>query len=515
MLNEEDVEFDLVKVAEIIRNRQFERVLLQFPDTLLRCSVPIYNFLKDGVQSARFFIAAASTYGGGVDDISARHIQSDLIVSFGDDLSSSGSVPVLVVPALRNLNVRQAVLRVTSATRCVESDHGPPSEGIKDLNVILFYELGYHRFMESLAASACEELHVDKSMVTIARLPLCADLNEWNENSNTNLTSGRNYMNTCEYNWKEDKIGGLRLQLPSKDMVNCNQDCEQSHDEIEKVGGGKIVWYVGDKKQQLLSIMLRLGNVPIVAYFPTSGKVQAMKGSDSREFSERYGGVSKVTGAEIVGIIIGSMGLNDKVTRALVHRLEKMIIHASKKYYTFVMGQLNEAKLGNFPEVDIYCLVSNDDNSLIKPKTFHVPVITPYELELGLGAHSWSVTYFNTSSYVYEDMDINILMSKVSANRPECAYCEDIKADLKNGTTMPGEVLNIDENETSLTEFFRSAAAGRLALRKYQGMESERPTSLCRSLEIKAGKFGIASEYNRCNDNSSQCVPEQLLDFDG
>ena len=126
-----------------------------------------------------------------------------------------------------------------------------------------------------------------------------------------------------------------------------------------------------------------------------------------------------------MGIIVGSMGLNDTVTRALVCRLEKLITSASKKHYTFVMGRLNEAKLCNFPEVDIYCLLSNEDNSLIKPKTFHVPVITPYELELGLGAHRWSTTYLNTFSHVYADMDINKLISKVLGNRPEIAYCEE------------------------------------------------------------------------------------------
>jgi Putative diphthamide synthesis protein len=48
------------------------------------------------------------------------------------------------------------------------------------------------------------------------------------------------------------------------------------------------------------------------------------------------------------------------------------------------MGRLNEAKLCNFPEIDVFCLVSNEDHSMIKPKTFHVPVVTPYELELGI-----------------------------------------------------------------------------------------------------------------------------------
>ncbi len=34
-------------------------------------------------------------------------------------------------------------------------------------------------------------------------------------------------------------------------------------------------------------------------------------------------------------------------------------------------------------------MIANEDVSMIKPKSFPVPVITPFELELGLGARSW------------------------------------------------------------------------------------------------------------------------------
>jgi diphthamide synthase subunit DPH2 len=39
--------------------------------------------------------------------------------------------------------------------------------------------------------------------------------------------------------------------------------------------------------------------------------------------------------------------------------------------------------------VEVYCLIANDDVSFIKPKSFNVPVITPYELEIGLRARDW------------------------------------------------------------------------------------------------------------------------------
>ena len=43
-------------------------------------------------------MAADSTFGSSVDDISAEHVDSDVLVYFGSDLSSSGAMPVMVVP---------------------------------------------------------------------------------------------------------------------------------------------------------------------------------------------------------------------------------------------------------------------------------------------------------------------------------------------------------------------------------------------------------------------------------
>lgn len=129
------------------------------------------------------------------------------------------------------------------------------------------------------------------------------------------------------------------------------------------------------------------------------------------------------------------------MTNDLLNRLQRLILAGGKKYYTFVMGRLNEAKLCNFPEIDVYCLISNEDHSIIKPKTFHVPVVTPYELELGkywafhlfvfflcrvynfyivslgLGAHEWSSRYLTSNSSAYMSAEIEVLVTNVERNR--------------------------------------------------------------------------------------------------
>jgi diphthamide biosynthesis protein 2 len=114
-----------------------------------------------------------------------------------------------------------------------------------------------------------------------------------------------------------------------------------------------VIVYVGDKPEQIVNILLRASEHTVLHYAPSdpTAPVRVLKGTDSREFRERYGGVLRVKDARIVGIIVGSMGLTADLTRDILHRLQTLIRAARKKYYCFVMGRLNEAKLCNFPEV--------------------------------------------------------------------------------------------------------------------------------------------------------------------
>ena len=64
-----------------------------------------------------------------------------------------------------------------------------------------------------------------------------------------------------------------------------------------------------------------------------------------------------------------------------------------KKYYSFVLSNsiinifidnLSEPKINNFPEIDVFILISCPLNSIYDLKTFYKPLITPFELELAL-----------------------------------------------------------------------------------------------------------------------------------
>ena len=101
-------DFELDNIISIILKGNYKLLILQFTDDFLHISSDVYEYMSSKlIETGHFadiFIAADSTYGSSVDDISAQHVCGDLLVYFGDDLSSSGSMPVLVAPPIKRLD---------------------------------------------------------------------------------------------------------------------------------------------------------------------------------------------------------------------------------------------------------------------------------------------------------------------------------------------------------------------------------------------------------------------------
>lgn len=334
MLSAVKMSFELDKLIAIIRAQNYHRIALQFPDDLLENCVDVCQYLEGIVndETVEFFVISDSTWGSSVDDVSAMHYNSDLLVYFGSDLSSSGSVPVIIMPPIGRILdaivLKEEFLRFATENR-IDFDTS---------RVLIFYEAGYHQSITNFS-EILNECHVKS---TVARLPACAELALWTPNTSQSTADKQTF--TC--------LGGLFV---SKEELN---------------DPNVLLLYIGEKNEQLVSIYLSLGSRRMVCCNPKSGpeSFRFVHGDQTIEFRERFGGVMKVKDAQVIGLIVGSMGLDGNLTRGVVSRLQTLLAAAHKKCYTFVMGRLNEAKLCNFPEMDLYCLICNDDNALIKPK---------------------------------------------------------------------------------------------------------------------------------------------------
>jgi len=328
------------------------------------------------------------------------------------------------------------------------------------------------------AVHASLQRGLPSAVLQLARLPPVADLGAWAAGQEGAPPSA-----------EEELLGGLLVPRG----VLANHRCR--------------VVYIGDKADQLTAVRLQLGSFLISAYSPSSQSLVTARGEESRVFRERYGGVSRVKDAQIIGLVVGSMGLTGANTRDLITRLQTLATAARKKTYTFIMGRLNEAKLCNFPEVDLFVFISNDDVSVIPPKTFHVPVLTPWEFEVGLGARPWGSCYMVSPTAVL-DGDVQEAVQRVVDARSDDEQSDSdeeegsaARTDRERGPAAGQgqgqgggrELVTTDEKKEGRLLAFSSPAGDFLRAREYQGLVAETEEGL--STQVQKGRVGIAAAY--------------------
>lgn len=472
--------YDIRGVCGVISKFNFDIVVLQFPDENLADATDVYAAIKKVLNSdVELYITADSTYGSSVDDVSALHVHCKLLVYFGSDMSVSGSMPVIVCPKRLPLDITHCVdgpLRAEiDAVAAFHQEGGP-------LAVLVFLEPCYFPHLEQVQAVFTENIATERIVVSFGMLPGCVDLSNWDP------ADARRTRCLATH----ELIGGMLVS------------------RCQKMSKGDLIVILGEKNDQIINICLRYSSSKIICYSPSSGTCTTKIGVELKEYRERYMGVMRVEDADVIGLIIGSMGLSGDIIQSTVNNLQKLIGAAGKKSYVLVMGRLNEAKLRNFPEIDLFCLVSNDDTSLISPKTFHIPVITPYELELGLKAREWDSTYVvggfvGTGDMALSDADFSMMLERVKLNRKddpidcsddEAAYADvttQAPVDERDITSAVSSALTTVNTERRLANQFVSAGAEFLRSREFQGLEYSVPVN--QSLEAVPGQAGIASGY--------------------
>ncbi|RHY32144.1 hypothetical protein DYB32_002824 [Aphanomyces invadans] len=167
---------------------------------------------------------------------------------------------------------------------------------------------------------------------------------------------------------------------------------------FRRIAPSTVLLYVGTESPHLTNILLRAGDTVCVSYDPQT-KVARREGTTiNRTLNRRYFLVQKAKEAQIIGILMGTLGVANCLN--VVQKLQTLIAKYTsavlgRKSYTFVVGKINVPKLSNFAEIDVFCLVACAENSLLDNAEFFKPIVTPYELHLALthGDSEWSGQY--------------------------------------------------------------------------------------------------------------------------
>mmetsp|Transcript_47112 Transcript_47112/g.87846 ORF Transcript_47112/g.87846 Transcript_47112/m.87846 type:complete len:521 (-) Transcript_47112:251-1813(-) len=368
--------FEVASCVKWILDRQFSSVALQFPDQLLGHAHYVTAALQTALQVGedhrvvRLYVCADTTYSSCcVDEVAAAHAPADCVIHFGPAcLSPVSRLPVKYVFGRSPLNCDHLAQRIAQFQAELASSSPPPPA------VLVIFDLEFVHARSELI----HRLGVNHPHPKLVPLVVVADVasTERNPSSPTsppgpasaNPSPGARTSGAASATPERDGLGGLEWRLPP------GVETEQC----------AVVW-VGADGPGLTNLLMRAPLASCSQFLPEKELWVAEVASRSQALKRRYFLVQKAKEANIVGVLVGTLGVAGY--RAAIDRLRGMAQAAGKKCYTFSMGRVTPAKLANFPEVDVFVLVACAQTALVESKDFYAPVITPFEAELAFASN--------------------------------------------------------------------------------------------------------------------------------
>ncbi|KAJ4972227.1 hypothetical protein NE237_005326 [Protea cynaroides] len=506
--------YDIAHTADFIRSRNFTRVALQFPDELLKDSTKVVSALRDELRRESdvegkgdfrdigFFVMADTMYGSCcVDEVGASHVDAECVVHYGHTcLSPTSTLPALFVFGKASICVEDCV---TSLSGCLLNSEKP---------ILVLFGLEYAHAMQST-----------KEAMVVESSSLCGSIYK---NAIRYADVLCSVMDPKEYRGTSD------TQLQSSHCLNANRDCAHCDQMNSGVVGtsytiGGLMWnlpeghkmedymlfWIGSDNAAFANVVLTYNRCDTVRYDPMENRLVKDVSHIKKIIMRRYYLVEKAKDANIVGILVGTLGVAGYLH--MIHQMKELIMGAGKKVYTLVMGRPNPAKLANFPECGVFIYVSCAQTALLDSKEFLAPVITPFEAFLAFSrGRQW------TGEYVMEFRDLIAYPSLQVSDKLEEARFSFLQGGYIEDLEPQESGKDVDENERSLNlveateksvqlreKYTHSLVKGEartgaefFAARSYRGLDIQSEDSGPRSFVL--GRSGKASGYK--DEKSSQ-----------
>ncbi|XP_066910059.1 2-(3-amino-3-carboxypropyl)histidine synthase subunit 2-like [Clytia hemisphaerica] len=440
-INVKDLEkyFDVDKIVQYILQGKYSVIALQFPDELMTYSTSIASELKSKTE-AQIFVLADTSYGSCcVDEVAASHYNADLIIHFGQScLSNTGKIAVYYSFGKELIDID--VLLSKLGERFTPDD-----------KILVLYDVQY----------------------------------DYPINSN---------LDVVKKNFQNASISCLNLCNSSEIADNVTIKFGRVYTLTHSIEEYTLV-FIGSNERTLYNTIVSYPRNTVYSYDVKLEKLQKEDLNVNKYLMRRFYLIEKAKDAQIVGIVMGTLGVaryND-----MVNRLKSILKQSGKKFYTFIIGKINPAKLANFMEIDMFVLVACPENSLLDSKEFYKPIITPYEMEMAcLSGRSWSgdvVTDFRellSGSKRFVELDGE---NDGKDKKPEYSL---ITGKLRNNNTMSEplctDVATRNESNSLVASSARNASEY-LASRTWQGLQIDSGKT-----EVKLaveGRSGIAMNY--------------------
>ncbi|OJT10805.1 Diphthamide biosynthesis protein 2 [Trametes pubescens] len=362
ILSAEELEdtFDIERTVREIEKGEFSRIALQFPDELLPHSVPIFKTLKSRLASHReLYVLADTTYGSCcLDEVAAQHVDADALVHYGHACMSQPSrLPVIYVLGRKHVDPSHCADSVSESLKSVQTLE-------KKSTILLRYDVAYAHKADEIIAQLKQRLPSSQILHTPLSL-IAHPAAEQQQSASPHLA------NTSD----------AHTANPTEATHQTDASPEDS-----------IILYIGGECLTLTNLLLTHASYEVFSYDPATQQTRLESGRTNKLLMRRYGAVQKARDADVIGILVGTLGVANYLP--LIAHLRSIIKKAHKKSYTITVGKPNPAKLGNFMEVECFVLVACPENSLLDAKEFLQPIVTPYELEVALQpTQTWTGRY--------------------------------------------------------------------------------------------------------------------------
>ncbi|KAL2651594.1 hypothetical protein R1flu_019722 [Riccia fluitans] len=410
-------QFDITATAAFIIRNCFQRIALQFPDELLKYSVEVVGTLKKEIGKQRnvsshesvpvkLFVMADTTFGSCcADEVAAMHADAQCIVHYGNAcLSRTSRLPVWYVFGRASLDVEDC------STQLLEF----ASKISKPVLVLFGLEYSPHLLNIQQKLSAIGNVN---SNITFADVPsqcvLPSSANQKHEKDHGDGHSGT----ACEEHGCSHEDGGVESKIGvsrSGDTSHLTETCSCTASEVSSSGQSVIsqhslgglkwivqkdktmedytIFWIGDECAGLTNVTLVYNTSSVVRYDCSNKKIFSDVPNQSKTLRRRYYCVERAKDANIVGIVVGTLGVAGYAD--VIQNVRKMVESAGKKAYTLVMGKPNPAKLANFPECEVFVLVACPQTALIDNREYLAPLLTPFEAELAfIEGNQWTGAY--------------------------------------------------------------------------------------------------------------------------
>ncbi|KAI8816424.1 diphthamide biosynthesis protein 2 [Fimicolochytrium jonesii] len=400
--------YDIDRTAEYIVKNNYQKIALQFPDELLADSSRVASQLES-VTGRTFYVLADTTFGSCcVDEIAAEHVYSDLVVHYGRTcLSPTSRIPVFYVFPKGTIDVSNCVSRFEEQ---FGADKAQP--------VLLVADVMYQHSLDDISercqragfqfvtqATIAEDVQRESAALEGDIPPATVE-----ETCAADSTSCCTSTDACS----SPAVGtgsccgtSASCQAPQRRPLPTPARLSKIHEisgrQIHLKEGTKIedysIFYVGPESLTLTNLVLTHQSNKIISYDPATNSSCDEASQSRRLLMRRYFMVQKAKDAEVIGIVVGTLGVAHYLS--VIGHIKRLIIAAGKKPYILAVGKPNIAKLANFLEIDCFVLVACPENSLLDSREFLRPIVTPYELELALvSSREWTGAYETNLSVI-------------------------------------------------------------------------------------------------------------------